>query len=62
MGVGAASLRTHWDKGDATKAIERGGFLHRHHDEVFRDTTDRLMPQWRLHRRLLNRSPLSHED
>lgn len=37
-------------------------FLERHHDERFRDLMDELMPQWRLHREELNRSPLAHED
>lgn len=37
-------------------------FLERHHNERFKDLMDRLMPQWRLHREELNRSPLSHED
>ncbi len=37
-------------------------FLERHHYERFRDLMDRLMPQWRLHREELNRSPLAHEN
>ena len=36
--------------------------LERHHNERFRELMDRLMPQWRLHREELNRSPLAHED
>ena len=41
---------------------EMAHFLDRHHNESFRDLMDRLMPQWRLHREELNRSPLSHEN
>ena len=37
-------------------------FLERHHNEIFKDLMDRLMPQWRIHREELNRSPLAHED
>ncbi len=37
-------------------------FLERHHNERFRESMDRLMPQWRLHREELNRWPLSHEN
>ena len=37
-------------------------FLERHHNERFRELMDRFMPQWRLHREELNRSPLAHED
>ena len=37
-------------------------FLERHHNERFRKLMDRFMPQWRLHRNLLNREPLAHED
>ena len=36
--------------------------LERHHNERFKQLMDRLMPQWRLHRDELNRSPLAHED
>jgi predicted metal-dependent hydrolase len=36
--------------------------IERHHDERFRDYMDRFVPQWRLHRDVLNRSPLSHES
>ncbi|HBY98801.1 MAG TPA: metal-dependent hydrolase [Chloroflexi bacterium] len=36
--------------------------LERHHNERFRELMDELMPQWRLHREQLNRSPLAHED
>jgi predicted metal-dependent hydrolase len=36
--------------------------LERHHNDRFRDHLDRLLPQWRLRRDLLNRSPLAHED
>jgi len=36
-------------------------FLERHHNERFRALMDMLMPQWRLHRDELNRSPLAHE-
>lgn len=32
-----------------------------HHNDRFRDYMDRFMPQWRLYRDELNRSPLSHE-
>lgn len=34
----------------------------RHHNDRFKACMDRLVPQWRLYRDLLNRSPLSHED
>jgi len=36
--------------------------LERHHNERFRELMDRLMPQWRLYREVLNRAPLAHED
>jgi predicted metal-dependent hydrolase len=36
--------------------------LERHHNERFQQFMDRLLPQWRLHREELNRSPLAHED
>jgi predicted metal-dependent hydrolase len=35
--------------------------LVRHHDERFTMLMDKFMPQWRLHREELNRSPLGHE-
>jgi predicted metal-dependent hydrolase len=34
----------------------------RHHNNRFREYIERFVPQWRLHRDVLNRSPLSHED
>jgi predicted metal-dependent hydrolase len=34
----------------------------RHHNDRFKQQMDRLVPQWRLYRDILNRSPLSHED
>jgi len=34
----------------------------RRHNERFRALLDGLMPNWRTHRELLNRAPLSHED
>lgn len=37
-------------------------FLERRHGERFRALMDGLMPQWRLHREVLNRAPLAHED
>ncbi len=37
-------------------------FLERHHNDRFRDLMDELMPQWQLHRKNLNRTPLSHEE
>lgn len=37
-------------------------FLERHHNDRFREYMDRVMPQWRLYRDELNRSPLGHED
>ena len=37
-------------------------FLGRHHNNRFREFMDRFMPQWRLYRDELNRSPLAHED
>ncbi len=36
--------------------------LERHHNERFRELMDKAMPQWRLHRKELNRTPLAHED
>ncbi len=36
--------------------------LERHHNERFRECMDRVMPQWRLYRAELNRTPLSHES
>jgi predicted metal-dependent hydrolase len=36
--------------------------IERHHNERFRETLDRLLPQWRLYRDELNRAPLSHEN
>ncbi len=36
--------------------------LERHHNDHFREYMDRLIPQWRLYRDELNRSPLSHEN
>ena len=36
--------------------------LERHHNDRFRDYMDRFVPQWRLHRELLNGFPLSHAD
>lgn len=36
--------------------------LERYHNDRFRDYMDSLIPQWRLYRDELNRSPLAHED
>jgi predicted metal-dependent hydrolase len=36
--------------------------VERHHNERFRELMEMLMPQWRLHREELNKSPLSHEE
>jgi hypothetical protein len=36
-------------------------FLERHHNEHFLDLMDKLMPQWKLYREELNRTPLVHE-
>lgn len=36
--------------------------LERHHNDRFHDYMDQFMPQWRLHRDELNRSPRAHED
>jgi predicted metal-dependent hydrolase len=36
--------------------------LERHHNNRFRDYMNRFMPQWRLYRDELNRSPLAHES
>ncbi len=36
--------------------------LERRHNEVFRAHMDRLLPRWRALRKLLNQSPLAHED
>lgn len=37
-------------------------FLERHHNERFKELMDRLIPQWRVYREALNRSPLAHEN
>ncbi|MBN1274232.1 MAG: M48 family metallopeptidase [Candidatus Aminicenantes bacterium] len=37
-------------------------FLERHHNDRFRALIDEMMPQWRLYREELNRSPLSHDE
>lgn len=37
-------------------------FLERHHNERFRKLMDKVMPQWQLHRKELNRAPLSHQE
>ena len=36
--------------------------LERHHNDRFKNYMDRVMPQWRLYREELNRSPLAHEN
>ena len=36
--------------------------LERHHNDRFKDHMDRLMPDWRERRSLLNSLPLAHED
>lgn len=36
--------------------------LERHHNERFTALMDGFMPQWRLHRNMLNKSPLGHEE
>jgi hypothetical protein len=36
--------------------------LERLHNVEFKAYMDRFMPQWRLHRDLLNQAPLPHED
>ena len=36
--------------------------LERRHNDRFRKYMDAVLPQWRLHRDLLNRAPLAHED
>ena len=37
-------------------------FLERHHNDRFRAYMDQFMPQWRLYRDELNRSPLANEE
>lgn len=37
-------------------------FLERHHNDRFRDLIDKAMPDWRVRRSELNRSPLAHEN
>jgi predicted metal-dependent hydrolase len=37
-------------------------FLEKHHNDRFLGYMDRFMPQWRLHRDVLNHAPLAHED
>lgn len=36
--------------------------LERHHNDRFRELMDKFMPQWRLYRDELNRTPLAHES
>jgi len=36
--------------------------LERRHNDRFRATMDRFLPQWRLQRDELNRAPLGHEE
>ena len=36
--------------------------LERHHTDRFRELMDRFLPNWRLRRDVLNRSPLAHEE
>ncbi len=36
--------------------------IERHHNDRFRDFMNELMPQWRMHRDILNRSPLAHAE
>jgi len=36
--------------------------LERHHNDRFREYMDAVLLQWRLHRELLSRAPLAHED
>lgn len=36
--------------------------LERHHNDNFREMMDRFMPQWKLYRDELNKSPLAHEN
>ncbi len=36
--------------------------LERHHNDRFQKLMDQFMPQWRLHREVLNRGPLGYED
>ena len=43
-------------------AHEMVHLLERNHSDRFRDLMDTFMPQWRLHRDVLNRAPLAHED
>lgn len=41
---------------------EMAHFRERHHNDRFRELMDGQMPQWRLYRKELNQSPLSHEN
>lgn len=34
----------------------------RHHNDLFLEWMDRLLPQWRVHRDELNRAPLAHDE
>ncbi|WFN37620.1 M48 family metallopeptidase [Methanomicrobium antiquum] len=36
--------------------------LERHHNDNFRQLMDHFMPQWKLYRDELNKSPLAHEN
>jgi len=36
--------------------------LERHHNDRFREYMDQFMPQWRLHRDELNRTPRAHDE
>jgi len=40
---------------------EMAHLLEPHHGERFTDIIDRVLPQWKLHRSVLNEAPLSHE-
>ena len=36
--------------------------MERHHNERFRQLMNKFMPQWQLHRKVLNDTPLAYED
>jgi hypothetical protein len=36
--------------------------LERHHNDNFRVLMNRYLPQWKMYRDELNKSPLSHEE
>lgn len=40
---------------------EMAHIIERLHNDSFRELMDKLMPQWRMHQKILNQAPLDHE-